>query len=253
MEDNNKQNNKQVNKQEEAPKPMTGATTAKSSSWKRLLAKKWVFPATYMAAAAIILSLMWVYQGAGDQEVSNQDLGLSTINQELGENGLGLDSDAMPVTVPAEIMQWPVANFNEIEVSMPYFDEDASNEAKQAATIQYQDTFIPNVGISLSRQDLETFDVLAALSGTVTRVEKHPLVGNQVEITHSEGLKTVYQSLSDVSVEEGQEIAQGDVIAHAGRNELQKDLGVHLHFEVYQDDQPVNPEEFIAESATNVE
>ncbi len=46
---------------EEAPKTAQGAQST-TSTWKRLLAKKWVFPATYMAAAAIILTLMWVYQ-----------------------------------------------------------------------------------------------------------------------------------------------------------------------------------------------
>lgn len=247
MDDKNKQV-KPIKKQEEVSESTTEATTAKSFSWKRLLAKKWVFPAVYMAAAAIILSLMWAYQGSDRNVLTDADMGLSLNNQDLiSENG-NLDPDILPVTIPEETMQWPVEDFSEIEVIMPFFDREASNEAKQAATIQYEDTFYPSMGISLSKQGNETFDVLAASSGTVTRLESHPLVGNQLEITHSNGLKTVYQSLANIVVEEGTEVSQGEVIAQAGRNELGKDLGVHLHFEVHQNDQPVNPEQFIPES-----
>jgi stage II sporulation protein Q len=248
MDDKNNQSKKQVNKQEEAPEYTTGATTAKSSSWKRLLAKKWVYPAAYIAAVAIILSLMWAYQGSDTNVLEDEDMNLSVTNQDQFPGEEVLDPDAVPVTAATEPMHWPVEDFSQIEVLMPFFDSEASNEAKQAATIQYGDTFIPSVGISLSKQDNETFNVIAALGGTVSLVEKHPIVGHQIEITHNDGLKTIYQSLADVVVIEGDQVIQGEVIAQAGRNELEKSLGVHLHFEVHQDGVPVNPETFIAES-----
>lgn len=248
MDEKNRQSKKQVNKQEEAPESTTGATTAKSSSWKRLLAKRWVYPAAYIAAVAIILSLMWAYQGSDKNVLTDEDMNLSVTNEDLLQEEASLDSDAIAVTAPTETMQWPVEDFNQIEVLMPFFDSESSNEAKQAATIQYGDAFIPSVGISLSKQDNETFNVIAALGGTVTLVEKHPIVGYQVEITHGDGLKTIYQSLTDITVNKDDEVNQGDVIAQAGRNELEKSLGVHLHFEVHQDGEPVNPETFIAES-----
>lgn len=240
MEDNNNQ----INKQDEASKPNVDATTVETSSWKRLLAKKWVFPAMYLAAAAIILSLMWAYQGSDTNVLTDQDMGLA-VGEEIFPNEPLFD-DALPVTATSESMKWPVEDFSTIEVAMPYFDSESSSEAKQAAMIEYGDQFIPNVGISLSRQDNETFDVLAALSGTVTRVETPPLLGNLVEITHEDGLKTIYFSLDEVVVTENAVVDQGEKIAQAGRNELQKDLGVHLHFEVQHDGEPVNPEDYIA-------
>ncbi|HEY0829480.1 MAG TPA: M23 family metallopeptidase [Bacilli bacterium] len=236
----------QVHKQEDAPKSTEAAMANKPSSWKRLLAKKWVFPATYIIAAAIILSLMWVYQDSGTKNLSEQDPGLNIVNENPGLSGIinGLD-EALPVTVPAESMNWPVENRSEVEVAMPFYESTGTNEEKLEAMIEYGNTLMPNTGISLAREDNLTFNVQAAMSGKVTRVENVPLIGNLVEITHDNGLKTIYESLDDVIVTKDSDVKQGDIIAKAGRNELEKALGIHLHFEVRQDDILINPETFI--------
>ena len=36
-------------------------------------------------------------------------------------------------------------------------------------------------------------------------------------------------------------VKKGEVIAEAGRNQFEKDAGVHLYFEVHQNQKPVNP------------
>lgn len=218
-------------KKEEAPNSMQGAPYT-PSGWRKLLARKWVFPATYMAAAAIILTLMWVYQDAGKNSVSEVDLGLKVSNEKQ-ESQLPTP-DAVEVTAPVETMQWPVVNRNEVKVSLPFYDSQASNEVRQAAMIEYGDTLTPHVGIDFKKEDGSAFDVVAAMSGKVTLVEKNPVVGHQVEITHSNGMVTVYQSLAEVKVVKDAEVKKGDIIAKAGRNELEKDEGVHLHFEVRQ-------------------
>lgn len=246
MDNKSKTNNTSTElngQQENVPESTTGTITAQRSAWRRLLGKKWAYPALYIAAVAIILSIMWAFQGMDKQPlVDPVEQGIS-VNDPDSEGEL--DGDSLPVVANSEDMQWPVANFNEIEILVPFFDSEASNEAQQAATIQYGNTFRASLGMSLARQDNEPFDVLAAMSGVVTRVDTHPLNGQQVEITHEDGYKTVYQSLSDVTVLLNEEVDQGDVIAQAGRNEIGKHLGVHLHFEVYQDGQALNPSTII--------
>lgn len=221
---------------------------APSFSWKRVLGKKWVFPAVYMAAAAIILTLMWVYQDAGTAKLGEEAAQTETVSDNVNKPA----GDAVAVTAPAETMQWPVKDKGELTVSMQFYDDKAADDVKQAALVEYGETFTPHLGIDLARQDDKDFDVMAALSGKVTLVEKNPLVGSQVEITHTNGLITVYQSLGEVKVTKGQEVKKGDVIAKAGRNELEKDHGTHLHFEVRQtaDGQSVNPEQFLSASET---
>ncbi|MNV88928.1 Stage II sporulation protein Q [compost metagenome] len=110
--------------------------------------------------------------------------------------------------------------------------------------MQSGDTFTPNTDIDLARQDNKTFDVKAAVSGEVTRVEDVPTLGTVIEVDQG-NLKTVYQSLGDAKVKQGDQVKQGDTLASAGRNEVEKDLGNHVHFEVYQDSKLVNPSDLL--------
>jgi stage II sporulation protein Q len=219
-------------------------TAAPSFSWKRMLGKKWVFPAVYMAAAAIILTLMWVYQDSATNKVSEEAALNTTVTNSVNKP----TGDAVPVAAQAETMQWPVKDRGELELIMQYYEEKAAADVKQAALVEYGDTFTPHLGLDLARQDDKEFDVVAAMSGKVTLVEPNPMVGYQVEITHSNGIVTVYQSLKDVKVAKDQEVKKGDVIAKAGRNELEKDHGTHLHFEVRQGSEgpAVNPEQYLS-------
>jgi stage II sporulation protein Q len=231
---------------EEAPKSNEGAQGSPTLSWKRFLAKKWVFPAMYMAAVAIILTLMWVYQDAGKSAFTDQ-LGFGK-NQTATVTDNVTKPDAVAVTAVAETMQKPFME-KDMDVILPFFDSKAAKEVRQAAMVEYEDTFTPHMGIDFAKQDNQSFDVLAAMSGKVTAVEKNPVVGNLVEITHTNGLVTVYQSLAEVKVAKDAEVKKGDAVAKAGRNELEKDQGVHLHFEVRQGQggQPVNPNQFFTE------
>ncbi|WP_166243565.1 M23 family metallopeptidase [Paenibacillus turpanensis] len=242
------QENQKNQTQDNAPKSIDGAASADTSTWKRASGKKWVFPAVYMAAAAIILALMWVYQDAGTNTNSETKPGLevsSKTNNPADTTGM----PAVPVNAnKSEAMQWPVAKEANAQMSMPFFDSNASNDVKQAAIVEYGDSFTPHMGVDFSREDGQAFEVAAAMSGKVVRSEQVPLVGHVVEIEHEGGLKTVYHSLAEVKVKKDDQVAQGDIIATAGRNELEKGEGTHLHFEVLLDNQPVNPETYLMEN-----
>lgn len=243
-------NEQHSNPNDDAPKSTREQTPA--SAWKRLLAKKWVFPATYMIVAAIILSLMWAYQGnEGNDDpalTDGQDPELSVTDAVNGvEVPQSFDEDVTAPTqvAPQENLQWPVTDPEDMIVLMPYYDEEASAEARAAAVIRQGNEYMAHMGISIGMEDQEPFDVLAAKSGTVTRSETLPMVGNLVEITHEDGLVTVYQSLENVMVSLNEQVQQGQVIAQAGRNELEKDLGVHLHFEVRENGKALNPQKLL--------
>lgn len=237
--DNQKKNEQETKGTRESQEAVPAEAT--TFSWRRLFSKKWVFPAVYMAAAALILTLVWVYQGSGGKVED------ASGKQSVTETVMNPGQEAVPVAAPVETMQWPVKERGEVEQIMSFYEEKAADNIKQAALVEYGDTFTPHLGMDLARQDDKDFDVLAALSGKVSLVEKNPLVGYQVEITHPNGLVTVYQSLGSVNVQKGADVKKGDVIAKAGRNELEKDHGTHLHFEVRQgaSGASVNPEQFL--------
>ena len=90
----------------------------------------------------------------------------------------------------------------------------------------------------------ETFEVTSILDGTVINIKEDSLLGNIVEIQHDNDIISVYQSVSDVTVEPNQIVKQGEVIAHSGTSNLNKDLKNHLSFELLYKNQIVNPEEY---------
>ena len=67
--------------------------------------------------------------------------------------------------------------------------------------------------------------------------------GNMVEIDHGGGLSTRYGHLSDILVEEGQEVEAGAAVGRIGSTG--RSTGPHLHYEVRVDGDPVDPTRFL--------
>lgn len=227
---------------EDAPKSIgMGGTAVRPSAWRKLLSKKWTAPSAFMAAAAIIVTLMWIYGGADEASTTTGNKSLE-VSQGTDEGmDAAINSDTLEVASSNETLQWPVLNHTELTVTAPFYDSGAPSEERQTAMVQTGNTFTPHMGIDLTSKNDKPFDVMAALSGKVTVAEQHPLIGHIIEIKHADGIVTVYQSLSDVQVKVGDEVKQGTLIAKAGRSELEKDLGSHLHFEVRENGKAMNP------------
>jgi murein DD-endopeptidase MepM/ murein hydrolase activator NlpD len=82
--------------------------------------------------------------------------------------------------------------------------------------------------------------VFAAARGTVTFAGWHPYGGgNRVVINHGNGLETTYNHLSSSSVQVGQKVNRGDVVALSGTTGAS--TGCHLHFEVMVNGNVVDP------------
>ncbi|MGZ9586299.1 peptidoglycan DD-metalloendopeptidase family protein [Paenibacillus marinisediminis] len=247
---NSKQTNKSTTSSSNTNTPeaskLAGASAVPTSGWRKLLSKKWVFPALYIAAAALILTLVWVYQN--EQTTTNPNPGAVQTEGKANTGNGTTDEKVVEVVANNETLGWPVANAADVEVVMGFFDASASVEEQEKAMVEYKNTFTANSGIDLARKDKKEFDVLAAMSGKVTRAEAHPTQGNVIEIDHGNGMKTVYQSVTDMKVKKGDVVSKGDAIAKAGRSELKKDFGVHVHFGVFEDNKPVNPSTLLAKN-----
>ena len=88
----------------------------------------------------------------------------------------------------------------------------------------------------------DNFDIVSVLDGKVTNVKEDELLGNIVEVTHDNGIISIYQSLSDVTVKVDEMILRGQTIAKSGTcNLYSKDH--NLHFEMIYQGKNINPEE----------
>lgn len=89
--------------------------------------------------------------------------------------------------------------------------------------------------------------VQSAWDGKVTRVHKDKLWGHCVEITHSGNIKSVYKNLaSKISVKEGDTVKKGQAIGKVGSSAaVESRETAHLHFEIWQNGVPINPESYV--------
>lgn len=89
--------------------------------------------------------------------------------------------------------------------------------------------------------------VKAVSKGVIADVKNDPRWGFTVIIEHDNGLKTVYSNLaSDEMVVQNEKVEQGDIIGCVGNTAaFEAAEEPHLHFEVWKDDELVNPEDYL--------
>lgn len=91
-------------------------------------------------------------------------------------------------------------------------------------------------------------EVYAALDGTVESITSDPvLMGTTITLSHENGLKTTYTFVDAAEgLAVGDTVERGDVIATVAEamGQEYKD-GAHLHFEVFLNDEAVDPETYL--------
>lgn len=84
--------------------------------------------------------------------------------------------------------------------------------------------------------------VYATADGVVKSRNKHTGYGNTLIINHGYNIKTVFAHLSRYTVNPGDKIKRGDLIAYSGNSG--RSTGPHLHYEVRVNNVPVNPRHY---------
>jgi murein DD-endopeptidase MepM/ murein hydrolase activator NlpD len=90
-------------------------------------------------------------------------------------------------------------------------------------------------------------EIHATAAGRVVHAGPMGGYGNMVEIDHGNGLATRYGHMSEVLVEEGQDVKAGAVLGRIGSTG--RSTGPHLHYEVRVNGEPVDPERFLQAGA----
>jgi murein DD-endopeptidase MepM/ murein hydrolase activator NlpD len=85
--------------------------------------------------------------------------------------------------------------------------------------------------------------ILAAAAGRVAYVGQRQGYGNVIEIDHGHGIMTRYAHLSGFGVRPGAVVDRGQAIARMGSTG--RSTGMHLHFEVRMNGNPINPVRFL--------
>ena len=160
-----------------------------------------------------------------------------------------LDDEVKPVIATDKKISRPYKD-TEITILKDYYDYQADEQAQINSIIVYQDTYLQSSGVCYGGK--EEFDVTSVLDGTVTSVKEDETLGTTIEIEHENNIISIYQSLKNVNVKQGDTVVQGDVIAQAGTNNLNRDLNTHLYFELIIDGQVVDPENYYDKSLSEL-
>jgi stage II sporulation protein Q len=216
--------------------------SSQDSKVKSIFKKRWVFPAIYIASAAIILiAVLWFQNSSTDNAIDSDKYGMNSVDKQKNFDDLAVEVNRSMenVTMPLTAKDREAA-----VIQKKFYDDKSSEKEQEAALVVYENQYHPNTGVDITVKDSEGFDVVAALSGTVTKVDEDALLGNVIEIEHENGIVTQYQSVKDFQVKVGEDVEQGQAIATAGKSMINEEAGVHVHFEIRKDGMPVNPEDF---------
>lgn len=87
--------------------------------------------------------------------------------------------------------------------------------------------------------------IKAVLTGTVIFADWTPSTGNVIIVRHNNGFISAYKHAASLTASQGDVVKTGEAIAMAGTTG-ETSTGVHLHFELWKDGYPVDPEHFIS-------
>ena len=201
-------------------------------SYKRKL-KPFVIPTLYtFAALAFLVSLYFLRQALNAPVFDDKDDDYIYVTKTIFDNDI-------PVVATTKSIIRPYKD-SEIKVIKYFYEKEDEISKQQESILYYENTYMQNSGVDYGGKD--NFEVVSILDGTVINVNEDKLLGKIIEIRHSNELISVYQSLSEVSVKQGDNITQGQVIGKSGVCNVATNLKDHLHFEIIYNGKILNPE-----------
>lgn len=97
-------------------------------------------------------------------------------------------------------------------------------------------------GVDFSAQ--ENTPIFASANGYISFAGFTPEYGNEIIIVHQSDFLTKYKHCSVLIKKAGDRVKQGELIALVGNTGI-KSHGSHLHFEIWRNGKPVNPENYL--------
>lgn len=198
---------------------------------KKMKLKKYVLPTIYILIILVTFFSVSLINNHLLKNVTNYNYSKS-IMKDVTENVL---SEILP-----DKFERPYLSEN-VKILSGFYSKDYDDESQKNSLIVYQNTYMPSSGAFYASQD--EFDVVSVYDGKVKSIKKDEMLGDTVEVQHSDNLTTIYYSLKDVTVRENDDIKKGTIIGKATSNNLVTDKNV-LFIEVYLKGKQIDPEKF---------
>ena len=204
---------------------------------KRLVLKPFVVPMLYtiLIVLTIMIAVKLTYK-----EKPKEDTTLYVSEEPILET--------TPV-VNDEVYVLNPYSGDDIKIKINYYNENDSNETQEGSIIKYESTYLQNSGLTYESDN--RFNVVAIIDGEVTKIYSNEMLGNVIEVTHDNNIKSIYHTVSNIKVSEGQSVHAGDVIAESGTSKIFEN-GNYLYFEVIKDGSLIDPNRVIGQNINNI-
>lgn len=199
---------------------------------KKLKLKKFVMPTVYVVLVSILA--ISTYLSFKDRNIDEKMM------EDINYVSSTIWSNDTPVVSTEKVLIKPYTT-KDVQIGKYYYDYTDSSDSQKNSIIFYENSYIQNSGVDYILE--KSFDIVSVYDGTVIKVEDTELVGKTIEIKHDNNVISIYQSVSDIKVKEGDIVTQGHIIGKSGTSKINSELGNHLHFELYVNGQVVNPED----------
>lgn len=200
---------------------------------KYRLKKAAVYTIYALTFISVFSGIYFIEKSLDPNNTFNQE-DFNYVSQSIFDNDIPVVSDSVQIIRPYTA--------TDVEVVKNFYDYQDEPQEQENSLIFFEETYLQNTGVLYSGSD--NFDVVSILDGTVISIKEDNILGKCIEIRHDNDMVSVYQSLSEILVKENDVVKQGDKIGKSGLNNLSKELGDHLHFEMIVKGQNVNPEEY---------
>lgn len=198
---------------------------------KKMKLRKYVLPTIYVLIILVTFLSVSLINNHLLKNVTNYNYSKS-IMKDVTENVL---SEILP-----DKFERPYFSEN-VKLLSGFYSKDYDDESQKNSLIVYHNTYMPSSGTFYASQG--EFDVVSVYDGKVKSIKKDEMLGDTVEVQHSDNLTTIYYSLKDVTVRENDDIKKGTIIGKATSNNLVTDKNV-LFIEVYLKGKQIDPEKF---------
>lgn len=188
-------------------------------------------PDTFDSAVNLIKSVGIQLKEAVSEPIPENSTGESG---EILSDAQSIRFDYVPDTVECTLLSTRAMPLSEFTVTSPYGTRTDPVTNEVSATHHGVDLAAPKGSM-----------IHALMSGTVLFAKQDDIYGNCVKIQHTDSLCTFYAHLSRLDVKTGDSVRAGESIGIIGTTG--KSTGIHLHFEVIENGQRIDPAPYLYE------
>ncbi len=205
---------------------------------KKLVLKPFVLPTIYITliVSLMILAVNTLYRD------NSQD----KVNEFISED---IFDETIPVINTEENYVLSPYRGDNVTEKIGYYNYQSDEKSQEKSIIQYENTYLQNSGITYSSEN--EFDVIAIMDGKVTKIYDNELLGTVIEVTHNNNVISVYQTINNTSLKQGDEVTAGTVLGQASVCKIFK-TGYNLHFEIIKDGLTIDPNTIIGKNIKEI-